>query len=159
MFASVPLLRSVCRLATRGRDISIKVGDTASLTKSFSEQDVRDFARVSLDANPVHIDEEAGRQSMFGQRVVHGVLTLGLLSAVMGQKLPGQGTILLNMDFKCTAPLYIEEEVTAQVTVNEVKGRRLRMQMLCTATDKVVIEGVVDVLAPKESVPDSAVQS
>ena len=156
MLTSNVLLRSLRRSLQHVRPTSFKVGDSASLTKAFSEKDVEDFARISLDANPMHIDVEAGRQSIFGQRVVHGVLTLGLLSAVMAQKIPGEGCILMDMNFKCPAPLYIDEEVTAQVTVTEIKGRKMTLHMLCSGTDnKVVIEGGVTVLAPKEKAADA----
>ena len=150
MLCRATFLRHFCQHA---RTASFKVGDSATLSKAFSEKDVQDFASISLDANPMHVDVEAGRQSIFGQRVVHGVLTLGLLSAVMAHKIPGEGGILLDMNFKCPAPLYIDEPVTAQVTVKEIKGRRMTLEMLCTASEnKVVIEGDVTVLVPKEKV-------
>ena len=66
----------------------LKLGMSASTTKAFTEKDVLSFAEVSTDNNPLHIDEEAAKKGMFGQRVVHGILVASLISSVLGTQLP-----------------------------------------------------------------------
>ena len=73
----------------------IKIGQKASVTKTFKDEDVRKFAEVSMDVNPIHLDDEYAKKTVFGQRIVHGILTCGLISAVLANKLPGEGTIYL----------------------------------------------------------------
>src|SRR3954451_17617050 len=69
------------------------IGQTASLSKTITEADILMYSAVSMDTNPVHLDEEAAQQSRFGGRIAHGMLSAGLISAVLGIRLPGPGTI------------------------------------------------------------------
>ena len=85
----------------------ITVGQKASLTKTFTDEDVRKFAEVSLDVNPLHLDDEYAKTTIFGKRIAHGVLTCGLISAVLANKLPGQGTIYLGEEVGLSAPVYL----------------------------------------------------
>lgn len=102
----------------------IQIGDKASFTKTVSESDVYQFAGITGDYNPVHINSEYANQSVFKERVAHGILTAGFISAVLGTKLPGTDTIYLsqNLDFK--APVKIGDTVTAEVEVLEKKDRK-----------------------------------
>ena len=131
----------------------IKVGDKASLTKTFLSADVETFAEITCDTNPIHIDEAVAKESRFGGRIVHGVLTLGLLSGVMGTQLPGTGSIVLSYDITHPFPLYVGEPVVASATVREIQGRLVTLDLLCTGKDeKVVTKGEAKVLAPKDKV-------
>jgi 3-hydroxybutyryl-CoA dehydratase len=99
----------------------LKEGMKYSLTKTFIDQDVRDFARISLDANPIHLDDAAAAKTVFGRRVAHGILVSGLISAVIGNHLPGQGTIYLGQDTSFIAPVFIGDTITATVEVTELR--------------------------------------
>ena len=82
-----------------------KVGDSDSITKRFSPEDVARFAEVSADANPIHLDDAAAAESVFGQRVVHGMLVGSLFSALIGMQLPGKGSIYLGQNLSFKAPV------------------------------------------------------
>ncbi|MCL4158562.1 UNVERIFIED_CONTAM: hypothetical protein GTU68_012634, partial [Idotea baltica] len=96
------------------------VGDNASITKRFSSEDVVQFADVSEDNNPIHLDDAAAAESIFGQRVVHGMLVGSLFSALIGTKLPGKGSIYLGQNLSFKAPVMIDDEITATVEVTSV---------------------------------------
>ena len=93
------------------------VGEQASLTKTVTESDVTTFADLIGDHNPIHTDDEYARKSRFGRRVAHGVFTGGLISAVLGNKLPGPGSIYLSQQLEFLAPVYIGDTITAVVEV------------------------------------------
>jgi 3-hydroxybutyryl-CoA dehydratase len=122
----------------------LKVGMTHSLTKTFSDQDVRDFARISLDVNPIHLDDAAAAKTVFGKRIAHGILVTGLISAVIGNHLPGQGTIYLGQDSSYVAPVFIGDTITATVEVTELRPDKkiARLSTICVNQDgKEVIKG------------------
>ena len=80
----------------------IKIGESASLTKTFTDEDVRSFAAISGDKNPVHLDDEYAAKTQFKKRIAHGMLTAGLISAILGTQLPGEGSIYLGQTLKST---------------------------------------------------------
>ena len=103
---------------------SFQIGQTAQLTKTFRDADVRTFAELSLDTNPVHLDEEYARQSLFGQRISHGMLYGSLVSAVLGTQLPGPGCIYLGQTFKFSKPVFLDDTITAQVEVTAINEEK-----------------------------------
>lgn len=122
----------------------IQIGDKASFTKTVSESDVYQFAGITGDYNPVHINSEYANQTIFKERVAHGILTAGFISAVLGTKLPGTDTIYLsqNLDFK--APVKIGDTVTAEVEVLEKKDRKkiIRLRTIVkNQLDVIVVDG------------------
>ena len=126
----------------------ISVGQKASLTKTFTDEDVRKFAEVSLDVNPLHLDDEYAKTTIFGKRIAHGVLTCGLISAVLANKLPGQGTIYLGQEVRFSAPVYLGDSITAVCTVTEKRDDKkiIKLDTVCTNQDgKVVVSGVATV--------------
>lgn len=128
------------------------VGATASLKKSFTSADVEKFAEISLDCNPIHLDEDAGKASIFKQRVVHGALVSSLFSALLGCELPGEGTIFLGQTVKFSAPVFLNEEIKATVEVASIHSRRRIVTFTLTAVNPegvVVISGEATVMAPK----------
>ena len=132
--------------------IMIKVGDSASITKSFSDADVRKFAEISGDKNPVHLDDDYAAQTQFKKRLVHGMLAASLISAVLGTELPGEGCIYLNQSIKFRAPVFIGDTITATVTVTKVREDKpiITLETICkNQDDVVVIEGEAVLLAPK----------
>jgi 3-hydroxybutyryl-CoA dehydratase len=93
------------------------VGERASFAKTVTEADVTTFAGLIGDFNPLHVDAEYARKSRFGQRVAHGMFTGGLISAVLGNKLPGPGAIYLSQQIEFLAPVFIGDTITAVVEV------------------------------------------
>lgn len=114
----------------------LTVGDTASITRAFSEEDVRLYAELSTDKNPVHLDEEFAANTQFGQRIVHGMLVSSLFSALLGQHLPGDGAIYMNQNLKFKAPVYLDMEVTATVEITEINERKPIVSLTTVCTDQ-----------------------
>jgi 3-hydroxybutyryl-CoA dehydratase len=112
----------------------IEVGQSAELSKTVTEADVVLFAGVTGDFNPVHIDAVAAAQSPFGERIAHGILSAGFISAVLGMRLPGSGSIYLSQSLRFTKPVRLGDTITARVEVVEVitTKRRVRLATTCS---------------------------
>lgn len=107
------------------------------------------FARVTGDTNPVHLDQAAAARSLFGRRVAHGMLSAGLISAVLGTRLPGPGSIYLGQELRFTRPVFPGDTVTATVEVLEVipEKRRVRLRTVCVNDrGETVVEGEARVM-------------
>lgn len=105
---------------------SFTVGEQASVHKTFTQDDVEAFSRISGDVNPIHLDESYAKTTKFAARIVHGSLVASLISAVLGTKLPGPGAIYARQSFKFRAPVYPGDSLTAVATVtawDDAKGR------------------------------------
>ena len=128
----------------------LSVGQTARLAKTITEADILMYSAVSMDTNPVHLDAEAARQSPFGERIAHGMLSAGLISAVLGTRLPGPGTVYLRQSLRFAAPVKIGDTVQATVEVTELNASRKRVTLktICTVGGKTVIDGEAVVQAP-----------
>ena len=122
----------------------LEVGMSASYAKTISEADVYMFAGISGDNNPVHINAEYAEQTMFGQRIVHGMFSAALISAVLGTRLPGPGAIYVDQSLKFKAPVHIGDTVTETATVGEINAerRRVKLETVVRVGDKVVAEGL-----------------
>ncbi len=114
----------------------LTVGDKATFTKTITETDVYLFAGITGDLNPAHIDEEYAKNSFFKTRIAHGVLTAGLISAVIGMKLPGPGTIYASQTLKFLAPVHFGDTLTATVEVAELIPERSRAKLKTTITNQ-----------------------
>ena len=125
-------------------------GMCRSLTKVIGEKEIQMFAEVSEDRNPIHLCDQAAGQSIFRERIAHGMLSASLFSAIIGERLPGHGTIYLSQNLRFTAPVKIGDEVTAIVTVQSIVPEKRRVTLTCEARvgDTVVITGDATVLAP-----------
>lgn len=128
----------------------LSVGMSASFAKTVSEADVVLFAGVSGDTNPVHINEEFAKNTMFKTRIAHGMLSAGFISAVLGTKLPGQGAIYMSQSLKFKAPVRIGDTVKATATVTEIipEKKRVVMKTVCTVGETVVLEGEAMLMVP-----------
>ena len=115
----------------------IKVGDKATLSKTFTESDVECFAKISLDDNPIHLNREYAEKTVFGQRIVHGLLVASLLSGLMGGKFPGHGTVYLGQSLNFMAPVYIDEKVEASVEVIKIREDKpiITLKTRCVKSD------------------------
>ncbi|MBX7218508.1 MAG: MaoC family dehydratase [Blastocatellia bacterium] len=125
------------------------VGEHASVSKTITEADVVLFAGVTGDFNPVHLDAEFAKGTRFGARIAHGMLSAGLISAVLGMKLPGPGAIYLGQEIKFLKPVFIGDTITAQVEVLEfdAEKRRLTAKTECrNQRNEVVLTGTAKLL-------------
>lgn len=127
----------------------IKIGEKASFTKTIDEQDVSAFAELVGDFNPIHLDEEYAYKSRFKRRVVHGMFSVSLISTVLGTTLPGANTIYLTQEVKFTAPVFIEDTLTAEVEVMEKREEARTLLLKTTVRNQeggVVVEGRAKVM-------------
>jgi 3-hydroxybutyryl-CoA dehydratase len=122
----------------------LKIGDKASLSKTISESDIYQFAGITGDFNPLHVNAEYAKKSIFSERIAHGILTAGFISSVLAMKLPGSDTIYLSQNLIFRAPVRIGDTVIAEVEIiekrDEKKIIRLRTQVR-NQRDEIVIEG------------------
>ena len=133
------------------KEITITVGQSASFTKTITESDVYTFAGLSGDLNPAHINEEYAKGTRFGGRIAHGMLSAGLISAVIGMQLPGPGTIYMGQTLKFLSPVRIGDTVTATVKVTSIDEQRRRAVLETTCTNQegtLLISGEAKVLLP-----------
>ena len=128
----------------------LSLGQTASFGKTIGESDIQMFAAISGDTNPVHINAEVAAASIFKERIAHGMLSAGLISAVLGTRLPGEGAIYLSQTLKFRAPVRIGDTVTASVEITALDPARKRATLatICTVGGRPVIEGEASVLVP-----------
>ncbi len=131
----------------------LKPGMSASYSKTITEADVVAYGALSGDMNPVHFDEAFARKTIFRGRIAHGMLTAGLISTVLGLKLPGAGCIVLNVTLRFRAPVRIGDAVTATCTVRDVDTikRRVTMDCVCKVGETIVIEGEALVMPAKRA--------
>ncbi|XP_054169074.1 (R)-specific enoyl-CoA hydratase-like [Oppia nitens] len=126
---------------------SLSVGQSAQLSKVFTEADVCEFGKLTGDYNPIHFDYKYCSKTKFCKPVVHGSLTNGLVGAVMGTLLPGPGTVVVQQTINYTKPLYIGEEVCAEVIVTDIKKKFIDCRFSCKTNDgKTVIEGTAKLI-------------
>ena len=126
-----------------------KIGDAATRTKTFTDEDIRAFAELSGDYNPVHLDDEYAASTRFGRRIAHGMLAASLISATLANDLPGRGTIYLSQSVRFVAPVFPGDAVTAQVTVTKVREDKpiVTLETVCTnQRGEKLIEGEAVVL-------------
>jgi 3-hydroxybutyryl-CoA dehydratase len=130
----------------------LKVGDSAQFSKTVSETDVYLFAGITGDFNPAHVDEEYARKTYFGTRIAHGLLPAGFISAVMGNRLPGPGSIYLRQELTFLGTVKIGDTITARVEVVEIDTVKGRVRMLTTCDNqegKRVLTGEAIVSPPR----------
>ena len=131
----------------------MKLGDSASFTKTVSEHDVYTYAGVSGDFNPAHVNEVEAQKGMFGKRIAHGMLSAGFISTVLGTQLPGPGTIYMGQELRFTKPVFFGDTITATVTVAELipEKNRAILDTVCTNQNgEVVIKGKATVMPPTD---------
>ena len=125
------------------------VGDSAEITKPIKQADIHAFADVTGDHNPVHVDEAFAQTTRFGRTMAHGMLTASLISAVLANELPGAGSVYLGQTLKFVAPVFPGDEITARVTVKEIREDKpiVKLETICiNQRDEVVIREEATVL-------------
>jgi 3-hydroxybutyryl-CoA dehydratase len=129
-----------------------QVGQTAFFEKKILEEHIIQFATVTEDNNPIHLDEEFAKKSIFKTRVSHGMLTASFFSTIFGTKFPGNGCIYLEQNLRFTNPVFLDDKVVATVTLTEIepKSRILTFDTNCHVRDKLVVTGSAKILILKE---------
>jgi 3-hydroxybutyryl-CoA dehydratase len=138
----------------KGKSIDeLKVGDSAQISEIITEEMINDFAKATGDFNPIHMDQDYAEKTFFKGRIAHGVLSIGLLSAVLGNILPGHGTIYLSQEVKFLAPVRIGDTIIARVEVIELipKKNRAKFRTTCTNQEgQMVVDGTAWAMPPKK---------
>lgn len=123
----------------------IEIGQCEKFSKTITESDVCLFAGITGDYNPIHINEEVAKETIFKTRIAHGMLSGSLISTVLGTKMPGPGTIYLEQNLKFKKPVYINDTVTANVVVTEIINKEKGIYKLDTTIvnngNEIVTEG------------------
>lgn len=124
------------------------VGQTAEYSRQVTDSDVMSYAHITGDFNPVHVDPEAAAESRFGQRIAHGMLSAGLVSAAIASKLPGPGSIYLAQTLRFTAPVRLDDTITVKLTVTELLSKkRLKLSTVCqNQNGETVLDGEATIL-------------
>jgi len=130
---------------------ALEIGMCRPLSKQITDRDIELFAEISTDRNPLHLDDDYADGTIFKGRIAHGLITASLISAVIGEQLPGHGTVYLGQSLKFLAPVRPGDTVLAQVEVLEIdpNRRRVRLDCRCWVGDTVVLKGEAQVLAPR----------
>jgi 3-hydroxybutyryl-CoA dehydratase len=128
----------------------LAVGMQVSIENTVSEQDVVDFARVSGDYNPLHMDEEYAKTTQFKGRIAHGALTASYISAILGNDLPGPGAVFMELNLKFVRPVRIGDTVTSTAEVSEMveRGCRVTLAVKGEVDGKIVMKGEAKVMVP-----------
>lgn len=130
----------------------VAVGSSKTIRERITDRMVRDFAELSGDKNPIHLDDAFAKGSRFGRRIAHGMITAALVSRALATELPGPGTVYLGQTLKFTAPVYIDEEVEIVLTVTSVRADKpiAKISTMCKKVDggETVLEGEATVLLP-----------
>ncbi len=133
------------------KKVMLQVGDTYSHEFSFNKENVFQFAEVSGDKNPIHLDDEYASKTIFKRRIIHGFLGASIFSKVFGMLFPGEGTVYLSQTLKFMAPMYEDETYTAKFTVLEVipEKHRAKIETLILDKDgKIITSGEAVVMNP-----------
>ena len=130
----------------------IKIGMSESYSQTISEADVKAYAGISGDRNPVHMDDEYAEKSRYKKRIAHGMISSSFFSALFGTKLPGPGCVYVNQSLNFKRPVYIGDTVSARITVtkiDEIKSR-VYFDTVCKVKNKVVVDGQAELYIPKQ---------
>ena len=122
----------------------LKIGDRASIIKRFVDEDILIFSELSNDKNPIHLDSNFASKTNFGRKIVHGMLIASLFSGLLGEKLPGKGTIYLGQTITFIKPVFVNEEVTASVEIKYIRKDKpiYTLKTICeTKLNGIVVDG------------------
>src|ERR1044072_192987 len=113
--------------------MKFSIGDSAEITKAIEQTDVDAFASVTGDHNPIHVDEAFAKTTRFGRRIAHGMLTASLISSVLANRLPGEGSVYLGQTLKFVAPVFPGDQITARVTIKEIREDKpiVKLETVC----------------------------
>ena len=133
--------------------VKLEIGLSTSIEKHVTALDVEAYAHMTGDTNPIHLDDVYASQSRFGRRIAHGLLVAGYISAVLGNLLPGPGSIYVSQQLSFKAPVYLGDTITVRVTVKEIRLDKpiATLSTQCfNQSDQIVIDGEAVLLYPQE---------
>lgn len=132
----------------------LELGMTDVYVRAITETDVIQFSQISGDDNPLHLNEEFAKKTVFKGRIVHGMLSCGYISSVLGTKLPGPGCVYLNQNLNFRAPVRIGDIVQSRVTIRDVdiKSNRVVCEAVCSIGEKIVIDGTATLWVPNRQI-------
>lgn len=130
---------------------TLEIGMTATYSQTITDADIKSFAGISGDNNPVHMNDEFAIESQFGRRIAHGLLSASFFSALFGTKIPGPGCVYVSQNLKFLRPVYLNDTVTASVTIKGIdkEKRRVFFDTVCIVKSKKVISGEAELYLPK----------
>jgi len=130
---------------------NIKIGMSESYSQTITDADVKSFAGISGDHNPVHMSDEYAEQSRYKKRIAHGMISSSFFSALFGTKLPGGGCVYVNQSLNFKRPVYLGDTVTANIIVTAIdtKKRRVFFDTVCKVKNKIVINGTAELYVPE----------
>ena len=128
----------------------LKVGMSALYTKTVTESDINLFCAISGDTNPLHLDHEYAKSTMFGGPIAHGMLSASFISTVIGTKLPGPGCVYISQNCRFKAPVRAGDTVRARATITELmpERRRVVLKTVCSVGETIVVDGDATVMVP-----------
>ena len=131
----------------------LSIGMSAQYNRTVTQHDIEQFAEVSGDINPVHLDEDYAAQTMFKGRIAHGMLSAGYISTVIGTKLPGPGAIYMGQQLKFIAPVRPGDTVVTTATITDINliKRRITLETICSVDDKPVLKGEALIMVPSNA--------
>jgi len=131
---------------------NIEIGMTESYSQTISDSDIKMYAGISGDNNPVHMSNEYAKKSRFKKRIAHGLLSAGFFSALFGTRLPGAGCVYVSQNLEFKRPVYLGDRVTATITVTKVdkKNKRVYFRTFCMVKNKIVIDGQATLFIPEK---------
>ena len=129
--------------------LKFNIGQKATISKIYTKEDIENFAKLSGDMNPIHIDNDYSKKTIFKKPIAHGILVASLISNVIGNKLPGEGSIYLNQVLKFIKPVFVDDRITATVVITELDNNKnlINLNTNCKNQDgNIVITGDAIVL-------------
>jgi 3-hydroxybutyryl-CoA dehydratase len=128
----------------------LEIGMTATYSQTITDSDIKSFADISGDNNPVHMNDNFAKNSRFGKRIAHGLLSASFFSAIFGTKLPGSGCVYVSQSLKFLRPVYLNDTVNASVTIKSIDKtkRRIFFDTICSVKGKKVISGEAEIYLP-----------
>ncbi len=134
----------------------LKVGMSAETSMVVTGERIDLFAKVTGDYNPIHVDADFAAGTQFGKRIAHGALAASLISAILGNDLPGPGAVFVELNMRFRRPAFIDDEITARAEVAEINERtgRVKMKVSCSVNGKQIIRGNAGVVVPKRPKDD-----
>lgn len=130
----------------------IEIGMEVSYSQTLTDFDVKAFAGISGDRNPIHMDEEYAENSRYKKRIAHGMISASYFSALFGTKIPGQGCVYVAQSLQFKRPVYLGDTITATVIVSKINlvKRRVFFRTICKVKKKIVIDGEAELYVPKD---------
>ena len=126
----------------------LQIGQSDTYERIVTEKDIEDFAKISGDNNPVHLDEDFAKTTIFRGRIAHGMLAASFISTTVGTKLPGYGAIYISQNLKFKGPVRIGDKVITTATIEDINAEKKRVTMAtnCAVGDKIVVEGQAELM-------------